>query len=193
MHRLLIGASALALILSACDSGGGPLHRPDVSADRILGAAVPALLPRAVPNPDNGVQVVDHLDPSLASRSDLPELIGQQIASGNADQITARLSDGIRDAIVDALGGRPVLFVEIEGTPAAPDDPRCASGDTGASVRLAVVPAMAVHGDVYLVVSETGDLCGGWFWAAARMLWQAGGIAGGDWVIGELIGGGVTN
>lgn len=193
MGRLLIVAGALALMLSACDSGGGPLHRPDVSADRILGAAVPALLPRAVPGPGGSVEVLDHLDPAMVEgRSDLPELIGQEIVSGNADPITADLSGGVRDAIVDALDGRAVDFVPIEGVPLAPDDPRCASGDTGAFVRLAVLPTLAVHGDVYLVVSETGDFCGGRFWAAARVLWQAGGIVGGDWVIGELIGGGVS-
>jgi hypothetical protein len=138
----------------------------------------------------SSVDVLDHLDPGMVQgRSDLPESFGQEIASGNADRIMADLSGGIRDTIVDALDGRAVSFVPIEGAPLAPDDPRCASGDTGAFVRLAVLPTIAVHGDVYLVVSETSDFCGGRSWAAARALWQADGVVGGEWVMGDVIGG----
>jgi len=194
-RSVLIAAAALAAALAGCgDSGGGPLHHPDVSVKGVVGAAVGQLTPRAAPDPAGSVLVLDHLDPStIMGRPELPEFITQalfspELAAGPTDP----LPDAVRNAIAAALPGQDVSFTPADPAPGAPDDPGCDGSQTGTFIRFAMLPTGAVHGDVFLVVSETDDGCGGMFWAAARVLWQPGGLVGGDWVLGELLGGAVT-
>lgn len=194
-HRVAtrLGAIALsAVLLGGCsDSGGGPLHRPDVSADRIVGPAISSLLPVAVPGRSGEVFVLDHLAPAIGSRADLPAQIRQEIPSQATDGSTAELPQSVRDAIVAGLPGREVRFVPLGPTPLAPSDPKCGLAGDASLLSFAMLPGQAVHGDVYLVAVETWDLCNAWSWAAARMVWQPGGLVGGDWVVGQVIGGAV--
>ncbi len=196
-HRVAtrLGAIALsALLFGGCvaDSGGGPFHRPDVSADRIVGAAIPALTAGGGFGAAGAVMVLDRLDPSTILRQDrLPVVIREAIASWGDEPPSDALSESIKSALEGALEGRLEMYLPYDPAPYAPGDARCSSPFNGGTfVRLAMLPGLAVHGDVYLVVVQAGDGCGRVRWTAARLIWQPGGLIGGEWVPGEIMAGG---
>ena len=187
-RSLAVAAGLLALSLVGCaDSGGGPFHRPDVSTERILGPAVLALAADGRFGTAGPIGFLERLDPAaILARGPSSIVLGVQLPP-EAEPPADRLSEATRSILRDALKGRQVDFLPNDPAPLAPEDPRCATPDAvGLFVRLAVLSAMAVHGDVYVVIAEAAGECGDVAWAAARMIWEPRGLIGGEWVVREI-------